>query len=726
MKVSINIGASLPTTTSEKKYFYLTNKEYFSYSEYIYIRLDDHDFGFNYNSIKYCETSINPDSSPDSAVDTCSFSPISYYSYHSAGSSTVYYYKIPMIKSNAYSIVYYEGKYSSGNLNVESNYTDSAQYIKIFQVSRNSRLSLPTSTSENNFFYLTNSDYYSQSSNIYICLEDSNFGLSYNNLQYCRTNDNLYYYPDNTINGCSFTSVSYYSYQRSSNSTKYYYKIYTSNAYTFSIIFYQGSNSSGSLYVTSNYNDLVKYVKMTQIYRNLKTSLPTTSSENKYFYLTNNDYFSYSSYIYICLEEKSFNLSYNNIQYCLTNTNPGSSPDSAVNDCYFTKISYYNYRSESNIDKYYYKIPITNSYSYSIIHYEGKNSFGYFYITSGYYDLNKNLKMSKVFRNSKTSLPTSTSENKFFYLTNNEYYSYSSYIYIYLEDNDFRLINGKMKYCLTNTNPDSSPDSAVSGCSFITISYYNYQRESITDKYYYKIPITNSYTYSIIYYEGSNTSGSLDITSDYNDLTQCIKMTQVSRNSRLSLPTSTLENKYFYLTNSEYYSYSNYIYICLEDNNFGFRYYNIKYCNTNTNPGSNPDSAVSGCFFSYLPYYSRKSSSGTYKYYYQISTTNSYTYSIIYYEGSDSSKAPYVTSDYKSLLNDDNSEVLSTLSTGAIIGIIIGSNIFLVIIIIIICYFCPCFRKNKIDFKNSFASSSNQQGESDLQLQMLPNTSENN
>ena len=221
------------------------------------------------------------------------------------------------------------------------------------------------------------------------------------------------------------------------------------------------------------------------------------------------------------------------------------------------------------------------------------------------------------------------------------------------------------------------------------------------------------------FYEGSYSSGSIYITSNSNDLSQIIKMTQVYRNSKTYLPRATSEKKYFYLTNSEYYSYSTYIYICLEDKDFGLRYYNIKYCHTNINPGSNPDITINGCLFRYLPYYSMKSSSGTYKYYYQISNISYYTYTIVYYEGDDSSGNPYVTSDYNSLLSEDNSDdnTKVLLSTGAIIGITIGSNIFIVIIIIIICYYCPCFKKTKTDFMPETFSQP---------LQILPKNSEDN
>ena len=156
-------------------------------------------------------------------------------------------------------------------------------------------------------------------------------------------------------------------------------------------------------------------------------------------------------------------------------------------------------------------------------------------------------------------------------------------------------------------------------------------------------------------------------------------MAQVYRNSKTSLSTTSSEDKYFYLTNSNYYSYSNYIYICLEDNNFGLSYNNIKYCGTNTNPN-----------------------------------LSSYIYSIINYEGSYSSGNLYVTSDYQIISNEDNEGI----STGAIIGIVIGSIIFLITFIIIIYHCCPCCRKNKINFipvtqpyypdLNSFPYPSNQ------------------
>ena len=227
---------------------------------------------------------------------------------------------------------------------------------------------------------------------------------------------------------------------------------------------------------------------------------------------------------------------------------------------FFTSIPYYyNSQSSAGINKYCYKIPISYLYTYSIVYYEGNYSSGYLFVTYDYKNLAPNVKMTKVSRNLRISLTTNISENKYFYLTNSDYNSNSSYIYIYFEDNNFGLSYNNIKYCRTSTT-SSSPDSAVNECSFSLISYYNSQSSSGIKKYCYKISNTNSLAYSIVYYEGSYSSGSLYVTSDDNDLTKTVKMTQVSRNSKKSLPTTTFENKYFYLTNSNYSIYSNYIY----------------------------------------------------------------------------------------------------------------------------------------------------------------------
>ena len=149
-------------------------------------------------------------------------------------------------------------------------------------------------------------------------------------------------------------------------------------------------------------------------------------------------------------------------------------------------------------------------------------------------------------------LSTINLQDKYFYLTNSEYYPYSNYIYICLEDINFDLRYNNIKYCFTDTNPSSYPDIAIKNCSFISISYYITQSSSNAIKYYYNISNTNSYAYSIVYYDGNNSSGNLYATSDYNDLAKTVNIIQVSINSKTSLPSiykfkNIFTNKYVIL-----------------------------------------------------------------------------------------------------------------------------------------------------------------------------------
>ena len=85
-------------------------------------------------------------------------------------------------------------------------------------------------------------------------------------------------------------------------------------------------------------------LKMTRVFKNSRKSLPTTSTQPKYFYFINSDYSnSYSGYIYICLEDKNFGLSYDNIKYCFENYDPLLYPYAATSYCNYSTISYYSY-----------------------------------------------------------------------------------------------------------------------------------------------------------------------------------------------------------------------------------------------------------------------------------------------------------------------------------------------------------------------------------------------
>ena len=100
--------------------------------------------------------------------------------------------------------------------------------------------------------------------------------------------------------------------------------------------------------------------------------------------------------------------------------------------------------------------------------------------------------------------------------------------------------------------------------------------------------------------------------------------------------------------------------------------------------------------FNSIAYYDSKYLSGSIIYYYKFdisSISSSYTYSIVYYQGNNSSGSLYVYWDNESTSSDD----IPGLSIRIIICIVAGSIVFLVICIIIIYHCWQCCRKNKND-----------------------------
>ena len=90
------------------------------------------------------------------------------------------------------------------------------------------------------------------------------------------------------------------------------------------------------------------------------------------------------------------------------------------------------------------------------------------------------------------------------------------------------------------------------------------------------------------------------------------------------------EANYFYLINSEYYSYSNYIYFILEDRGFNIYSESVKYCVTNIEPNSYSESDIKNCNFTEVTLYGNLTYNIT-EYYYKLPTNNSYIYSIFTY-----------------------------------------------------------------------------------------------
>ena len=95
---------------------------------------------------------------------------------------------------------------------------------------------------------------------------------------------------------------------------------------------------------------LIAYsIEMTRVYKNSKTYLPTNSNSN-YFYIVNDEYSYYSTYIYFCLEDNDFSLNYNSIKVCKTNNDPRTNEQSAINSCSsnYDYLTYYGSTTTSS------------------------------------------------------------------------------------------------------------------------------------------------------------------------------------------------------------------------------------------------------------------------------------------------------------------------------------------------------------------------------------------
>ena len=144
------------------------------------------------------------------------------------------------------------------------------------------------------------------------------------------------------------------------------------------------------------------------------------------------------------------------------------------------------------------------------------------------------------------------------------------------------------------------------------------------------------------------------------------------------------------------------IYILLEDDGFSLKTYSISICLTNTNPNSPPKSVLFNCSnFDQIPLYGAQTYSNIKKYCFGISKSHypyvfrSNNYTVIYYDGSESSGDLYVTADDSNLLINDAAEALSTV---AIVFIVIGSIIVIAVAIVIsacCCACCACCRRSQ-------------------------------
>ena len=91
-------------------------------------------------------------------------------------------------------------------------------------------------------------------------------------------------------------------------------------------------------------------------------------TKDNYFYLST---WSYSSgYAYLYFEDRSYNLNYNSLEVCFTNTNPSSS---SISSCSFSKVSLYKSSSSSSYDQYLYQISYRSTY-YIVVKYSSRTS----------------------------------------------------------------------------------------------------------------------------------------------------------------------------------------------------------------------------------------------------------------------------------------------------------------------------------------------------------------
>ena len=135
--------------------------------------------------------------------------------------------------------------------------------------------------------------------------------------------------------------------------------------------------------------------------------------------------------------------------------------------------------------------------------------------------------ITKVYRNSKTSLPLYSSGYTYFYLDDISDY-YSKEIYLRFEDEYDSLNSNSISICYTDTYPDPYPyqTDAIQNCKFSTITPYSTTSSSFTSfskyRYYYKFSTYNSYnelkSYVIVKYSPRFTFGSLYVTSDDKEL----------------------------------------------------------------------------------------------------------------------------------------------------------------------------------------------------------------
>ena len=219
-------------------------------------------------------------------------------------------------------------------------------------------------------------------------------------------------------------------------------------------------------------------------------------------------------------------------------------------------------------------------------------------------------------------------------------------------------------YCSTSSYPS---DETINSCTFTLINYV----KSSGSLEYYKIPISSSASYIIIKYSGRNRYLTIKARSYF------MEKIPVNSYDKTKISTFTDTDNYFYMkigNPSHDYLYFNFI---NSDSTFDKTIY---FCQTDNNPEYDSPS----CSFRPIDRYGQNYTYNNYENYYKADIrTYSGEYIIVKFQYN--SKSSYPTLYLKSSYNDFYHKPLSTV---AIVLIVIGSVVFVGIIIIIIhcCY----------------------------------------
>ena len=153
------------------------------------------------------------------------------------------------------------------------------------------------------------------------------------------------------------------------------------------------------------------------------------------------------------------------------------------------------------------------------------------------------------------------------------------------------------------------------------------------------------------------------------------------------LITSTTNETYFFMEIT--YNNSSNLYFSLSDNSYGLK--QVSYCISTSSPRY--ESTIYNCTYEPINSYFSNSSTNIINYYYKINIDSNYKFSrcvIVNYTGDDSSGSLEARSSFNPLAK-------TSLSTVALVLIIVGSAVFFVAIIIIIIY---CVYKKRNIYKN--------------------------